>query len=65
MDFVKDHKMSRLINILRTTLERIAFGRGSPTASSCLSKCARLGLNPEGPITANSLSPNLVRLQKK
>ena len=33
--------------------------------ASCLSRCARLGLNPKGLSITNSCSPSLVRLQKK
>ena len=45
VDFVKDHKsyMTRRMNISRTRPGRNAFGRGLPTAASCLSECARLG----------------------
>ena len=63
VDFVKDHE--ELYDTLRTRPGRNACGRGSPTATSCLSKCARLGLNPKGLATANSPSPNLARLQRK
>ena len=67
VDFVKDHE-----ELYNKTNEHFkirpgtnTFGRGFPTATSHLSKCARLGSNPNKPTMANSPSPNLVGLQKK
>ena len=49
VDFVKAMRSSiaRPPSSLRTISRRNACGRGSPTAASCLSKCASLGLNPK------------------
>ena len=51
VDFIKDHESSRTrpTNTLRTRPGRNACMRGLPTATSCLARCARLGLNPKEP----------------
>ena len=53
-DFVEEHEehekheKTRPTSTLRTRPGRNACVRGLPTVASCLSKCARLGLNPKG-----------------
>ena len=68
VDFVKDHEelcnKSNEHDTLRPRPVRNAFGRGSPTVASCVSKCVRLGSNPKRPVMAKSHSPNLVKLQE-
>ena len=67
VNFGKDHEelYARPTNTLLTRPGRNAFRRGSPTVTSCLSNCARLGSNPNGLSTVNSRSPSLARLQEK
>ena len=67
VNFGKDHEelYVKPTNTLLTRPGRNAFRRGSPTVTSCLSNCARLGSNPKGLSMVNSHSPSLARLQKK
>ena len=66
VDFVKDDEEFYKTNKqLRIKPGRNACRRGSPTVSNCLSKYARLGLNPKGLATTNSPSPSVARLQRK
>ena len=48
MNIVKDYKelYDKTNEHFKDKAEWNAFGKGSPTAASCLSKCARLGSNP-------------------
>ena len=56
VDFVKDHKelSTRLMNISRKKQRRSISGRGSPTVTSCLSRCTRPCLSRTGQVTASS-----------
>ena len=65
--FVKDHGelYDSPTSTLRTIPGRNACGRGIPAASSCLSKCARIGLNPKELATEKSPTPSLARLPRK
>ena len=68
VDFVKDHKeLYNKINehFSRTKQGRSVCGRGSTTAASCLSRCARPGLSCKRHFTETSHNQSLDKPQER
>ena len=54
VDFVKNHKeLYNKTNFSRTKQRRNVSGSSSPTATSCLSRCAGPGLSRRGHVAAD------------
>ena len=67
MDFVKNNQelYDKTNEHFKDKARKECLWERFASSRKCMSKCARLGLNPKGLAMANSHSPSLVRLQKK